>query len=818
VRSGRAFLVAAAVLAGLRAQAVDDHDSSRRCAELAVLQDRGALTVDRAVAALADADENVARTAAAIVRHEWIELPAAFLAAVDDHPAAARTLLREFATGPRPAALAWANDRARALPGRTLDDRLLALAARGTPPTLAEAELLFDALAQDELGEGYACLLHTLPPERADALVGRLHRSLVQGRFPAARAWTLCERFSNKGVQALLATAATLPVEVTAGLLAHLAQRTPELVHERVAAALDGGEPLAPWVAWLGPVLDRPARIERVAALVADAKTPPLVRREAAIVLLSTPAVPAAVLDLASSDAEVRRRALDVAIDKIAPESLLAWLDEGPSQRKAVVRALARRSSLAGAIEQVLVGDLEAAGHCDGDHGYATAMALAERGSVAALQRLLPLLRRSGAFGDCIDRLGHRREPFVREVLLTELTTTDRDVEPDRRQAQLDAVALALASLGDRRELERLVQHAPAAEPAFVRRCAHHVRPLPVKHALRLLDVVAGRSGDTAAVPAAVRSELLGWAATAAADEAVRTALVDFWRAPVADDDGELQDVVVRALVDTPFRDTLVAEVRAALAAGPLPEALQGLPFDLLGSMPSPPGVADLELCADLALRLPRTDPERERSNFRRWPDGGHGWPLVQAVGRALQKAEPAAAGATFAAAVTQALADPDHTHIARARLAVLWRELGPTPAVQQAVAVPTATLWLQLPAHPGSEATAGAAFLFLARGAIARGAFAEAATHAEAARAAFLRLPAQRRHARVFLGERDPTAGLDPWAALAALPHWCRWRDSTARGDMTAAGEHARLVREFAGHDRSLLSDLPTPAPESSR
>jgi hypothetical protein len=138
-----------------------------------------------------------------------------------------------------------------------------------------------------------------------------------------------------------------------------------------------------------------------------------------------------------------------------------------------------------------------------------------------------------------------------------------------------------------------------------------------------------------------------------------------------------------------------------------------------------------------------------------------------------LRNAAPAAVGATFTRAVADALADPNHRHIARARLAVLWRELARTPAVQQAVAAPTAELWLRLPEQPGSEASAGAAHLFVARAAIARGEYPAAAAAAEAARAGFLRLPQHRRHARVLLGERDPAAGNDPWAALAALPHW---------------------------------------------
>ena len=68
-----------------------------------------------------------------------------------------------------------------------------------------------------------------------------------------------------------------------------------------------------------------------------------------------------------------------------------------------------------------------------------------------------------------------------------------------------------------------------------------------------------------------------------------------------------------------------------------------------------------------------------------------------------------------------------------------------------------------------------------------------------------------------VFLGERDPGAGVDPWAALAAMPHVCAWRDAQARGDRTAAAAAAAMARDFAGHDTTLPATLPA-APEPNR
>jgi hypothetical protein len=94
----------------------------------------------------------------------------------------------------------------------------------------------------------------------------------------------------------------------------------------------------------------------------------------------------------------------------------------------------------------------------------------------------------------------------------------------------------------------------------------------------------------------------------------------------------------------------------------------------------------------------------------------------------------------------------------------------------------------------------------------------AAARAHAESAERGLLRLPEHRRTARMFLGERDPAGGSDPWAALAATTHVLAWQDATARHDTRAAAAAAALVREFAGHDASTLATVSTPFPESAR
>src|SRR5690606_33539939 len=92
-----------------------------------------------------------------------------------------------------------------------------------------------------------------------------------------------------------------------------------------------------------------------------------------------------------------------------------------------------------------------------------------------------------------------------------------------------------------------------------------------------------------------------------------------------------LREVALRALATGPERDGLVADWRAAVASGPVPEALAAVPFELIATMSDQLGGADLQLLAELALLPPLTDPEHERALTARWPDGRSGFPSVAA-------------------------------------------------------------------------------------------------------------------------------------------------------------------------------------------
>ncbi|HEU4419320.1 MAG TPA: hypothetical protein VFT55_10300, partial [Planctomycetota bacterium] len=82
----------------LRASVADMRQAGEeRCRRLAELQERGSLDLATTTTALRDDDEALRRTAVAIVRHEWAELPEALFEGLDTSAAAARSMLEELA-------------------------------------------------------------------------------------------------------------------------------------------------------------------------------------------------------------------------------------------------------------------------------------------------------------------------------------------------------------------------------------------------------------------------------------------------------------------------------------------------------------------------------------------------------------------------------------------------------------------------------------------------------------------------------------------------------------------------------------------------
>ncbi len=781
----------------------DKNPSDERCRKLAVLQDEGALDVPTVLIALRDADEALSRMAAAIVRHEWVELPITLLQGLDASPKAARLLLEELAIAPRPAAATWAETWTHAAPRRTADDRCLALAARGWPLAAADADFLLRTLLAGQADDGFGAAAAVLPPAVADGLLGRLHACLMQEQLDVTQVGPLLDRLSPDACRRLLGLVVTLPAAAAAAICQRVAERDPAIVRERARAMLDGETPLeALWLAYAGPLLDRPERVERVLRVLGDEQATPLLRARAFDALLDAKVVDDRVLDFATAegaDPALAQRLLDATVALLPEARLVLWLDGDPRLSTATVKALTRRLELGASIEKALLGTLGDGSRAEGPFFESAAMAIVQHGSEAALDRIWPALREAPRWPDFVDALTRRREPFVHELLVAELVAPmPAGLEAAVGRARRDAVRLALVTLGDRRQLGELVANAKVSPATFVRRCAHHARPLALPFALSLLD-------ETATIADAdLAAEMVAWAATAP-DAQVQARLQQIWAAPIGDGTGELQEVALRALVGGPGRDQLVTELRRAIAAGPLPERLEPLTYEVTATMPQPLAAADLRLLAELVLLPPLTDPEREAQQVQRWPDGRFGFPLAAAIAQRLRGSEPAAVTAAFATVVREVLQDPRHKHISRQRLTVVWRSLEADHDVQTAVGIATAPLLLAVPGTV--EVGTGPAHWFLLQEAEARSDFAVAATHARAALAALLRMQDERRTARLFLGERDPGAGQDPWAALAAAPHRLTFRMAQAAGDAAAANAAALRVREFAGHDVGTLA-----------
>ncbi len=784
-------------------------EAETRCRALAAMQHAGALDVPTLLLAMGSADEAVGESAAAIVRHSWQELPPELLQGLDRDAVAARRFLRELAVAPRPAATIWTEAWIAAAPGRSLDDRCLALAARGRPLVAADAELLLQALADGDIDQGFRAAVGLLPPALADQLVGRVHALVLQGKADVAPAAPLFDRMSGTGVRQLLGVAATLPLDVGESICDHIAQRDPAAVGERARAALDGEVPLeALWLRYAGPLLDRPARVARLLAVLQDEAAAEPLQQRAYEALLAAHCVDARLWHWALAHETDRQRnlarLLDAAVETL-PASLLAdWLVGDPELARTTVRALGRREQLGPELERVLLQCFEGAA-AEGPFLQPAANVLLQRGSEAAVAAVWPHLRSSTLFGDYVDTLARRRAPFVHQLLLLELDTeAAADVATTARDQQLDAVRLGLVAQGDLRQLGELVQHAVAATSTFVRRCAHHARPLARQFALQLLDALPSVTDVDLA------GELAAWAATCRDDE-VLAAMQRLWESP---SDTELaamlREVALRALAQGPARGRLVARLRAALAAGPLPAALEPLPFELIATMAEPPTGEDVHLLAELALLPPLSDPQRERELVARWPDGRYGFPVLAAVGRRLLGAEPATVAPPFADVAAAVAADARRDALSCQRLMVLWRVLERDRDLMQAIGGATAGLCLALPA--ADVVATGPAHWFLQEVAAQRADFVGAAAHARAAIGGLLWCADERSTARLFLGERDPAAGDDPWAALAAAPYHYALLAARAAGDTAAAARAAAAVREFAGHDAGSLAVLDLP------
>lgn len=785
-RRSAAVLFAVAMAAGAAGQ-----DTDARCKHLGDLQDRGTLTVPTVLAALGDDDAAVAATAAAIVRHEWLALPSELLDPLL-RTRSGTVLLREFAIAPRPAAAAWVSAWLADANGVSRDQHCLALAARGKPFSAPDGVFVFETFAAGEAGDGAHLAAALLPPDVADALLGRIHALLQKGEVDTGALVPLLDRLSPRGVQALLGLVVTLPAPVADQLAERLAVQAPELFAERVRAALDGEGPLElHWLRRAGKHLDRTSRIERVLALVINEAAPAAPRDAAFSALLDARCTDPRLLDwaesTASSDDGKVNQLLRSAIDELPEARLIAWLTGSPRRGAATAAMLGHRRELGGELERVLAERFVAAGTAIGPFAEAAAVALARRASVATVQRTWPQLRQSPRFGELVQALGQRREPAFADLLRKELTAAAPVALAAAVRARLlDEVRLQLALVGDDAQTAALSARAAQLEPVFVHRCAQVLPPLDEARATALLAAAEGADVEHAA-------ELIGWAATSPSPN-VQARLVGL---ATADRAPEILDVLFDALAKGVGRARLAAELRAAWAASPLPERLEPACFAVTNATASPPSADDLHLLAELVLQMPLADPERERQAAAAWPDGHSGFPLVQAVARALRSADPVAAGSAFADVIAAVRLSDRRRSLSRQRLSVLWQGLAAAPDVQRAVGAATGAFALSLPADPACGD--GPAQWFALAGASNQADAVAARAFARAAIASLLRSPDQRAAARRFLGERDPGAGSDPWAALTAEPY--RW-EAVVATDPAARAAAVAHVREFAGYD----------------
>ncbi|MFK7741065.1 MAG: hypothetical protein AB8H80_12155 [Planctomycetota bacterium] len=820
-----------------------------------------AVDLEHAIEALRGEDEVAASTAARTVRHEWAELPAALFQGIEGDARAARRLLVQFAQAPRPAARAWVQEQAEARLGRTLEHRLLAIAAKLDEPSRQEVALLLDAAQQSPDGgeaggggggDGLWFAAARLTSKQADRLVGRMHQLLQAGEVTVARLGPLFDRLSGRGIKALLGLAVTLESEPSRSLLQHVHQLRPELVDERVAAQLDRDtfrDIEAAWLEFAPAALDRPARIERVLRMMACGATQ-AVRDAAFDALVAVRAVDGRMLQLALGEvvhesagdaasgrewqsaaepvdeATVLRRSLRLAqrVGRLVPAArIVDWLQSAPELAQATAQSLERRPVLEAEIEQHLLQMLDGLGRADQQTPRHALAALVRSGSATALAEVWPLVRSSESWGDLFDRLGRRKEPFVYEMLLAGIAekapqAADAAMPTSevlaRFDEQRDAMRFMLVQRGDRHELNELFAQIGKRDSVFVGRAAQHVRRATVAQAKQLYDAaLAAEDGDAAV-------EMFEWAVQLQPD-ASQAWLWQLWLVePETDTVYELQEAAIRLLARGPRREELLAELRQAMATGPLPDRMASLPYEAINGIPMPAesedGIAatpmssqDLTLCAELLLRMSLADPDGAARRAMRWPNGTSGYPLVQAIGHRLrhEDVDVLTAERAFAAVVGDVSEHEGRANVTPQRLKVLWRALARRRDLQHALGAAT----VALSSSPEGAGTVfpGAAHYLRAVRSRRQGDLAAAEVHFRNAVQTLLRLPAGEAELRWLVGERDVAGGVDPAAALAAAPYLMRLLAARKAGDDDAARAAASLVREFAGRDGATLAFL---------
>lgn len=791
--------------------AQDPPDNVAISRALCEAQDRGEFSVADALARLSLKNDFVASTAAAIVRHEWAELSEEFFAGLHANPVAARRFLQELVVAPRPAAAKWVAGQAEPRHQRSLDHRLLALAARRQPLTKEEAQLLLEAASTGEVGDGFYYAAAHVSEKIADQLIGRIHRGLSQKQFEVGGLGPLLGRLSLRGTKSLLGLAVTLPPDTARQLLRHVYDARPELVQNRVAASLDGKIPMdALWLEFGRKLLDRKERIDRVVSLLVESEMPDD-RDRAFELLLSEGALEQRSLQVIKDTGSERdiRRLIGRAANQLPSQYVLDWLQGSPSVSQEMARALATRKVLEPEIQTRLLEMLDGFGSANSHTPLHAVTALVHAGDAESLKTIWPLVMGSTSWRDLLYRLGRRTEPFTYELMLAEILAAakqepESDVpegEGDLQQQKLDMLRLLLVARGDRRELDKLLRNAPKRRAIFVRRCRHYADKLTAKQANSLFDAALQCEDPE------VAGELLEWGAATQPD-AIATRLWKLWNDPpdILTIE-ELQDTAMRLLAAGPKRSEMLAEMRKAANQGPLPDRLSSLPYELLNTLPQPLDSHSVTLCAELLLKLPLEDAQGEQRRARRWPDGTSGYPMVAAIANRLRGVDVELAEQVFTAMVDELQGDPRCANISRQRLKVFWRTLAFETDLQRTLGRITSRLWLF---HDGNDGVSeGAATWLQAQHHEHLGDYARAEPLYQKAAHELLRIPSMRGEARWLLGERNPAAGRDPLAALAAAPYRMRLLAATKAGDVEAAAKATSLLREFAGSDRKTLDTL---------
>jgi hypothetical protein len=724
--------------------------------------------------ALSSEDPGLARAAAKILVHEYVELSDELLADIMADDMSRPVLLNALGERPRNAAALWLQ---RALPrlNLELEERLQAFAALSSGELSKEQarEILDGAVDEDGWVRSLAfAAADRMSATQADLLVADVHKRSLSG-ISLELLLPCLSRMSERGERHLIGLARSLEADQRDEIADWLSMRSSPVLREYVLDGLRGSYPLQPMTlrmlhGSIGQGEDR----ARILALLDDDR--PAMQRAAFRVLCVEGVYDPALLDFALVEpAEAERRVRDLLEMDLPEDALLRLLaSEDEEILQATIRSISSEQ-----LQSAVEARVAVMGEQRGETGDQAVRQIFAQGRPASVRRSWSLLEgsRRRELSSALRQRGAWALPLMHEL---DLADEDWDLR------------YTLISLGDEKELADCLESFSLWPSRWLRR----LEPLLIKRVTaehfallerQLVQEGSSRHREVLCAVLAARRDLGGEDLLLALyedskDEAIRSeALLGLLKRPAT-------------------RAAIYADLNESIGKG-ASDAQVDLAYEVAGSMQAPLEEEEASLLARLLLVAPlgeELDSDEGPPNLA----------MINIAGRILRSGVGDEIVAAFRAAAREASAHPRRAQLDDRRLVSLLVALCFNPEVRLALGPIIGEL---IASRPAAEAQYLApALLMIAEAKAAGGDWAGAAQDYGRAAPLLLRHPLQPLQMRALLGENHPGIQL-ALGSVYARSHLSRVRALLAAGDRDQASAALASATIFSYGDQESEAEL---------